>query len=461
MNDQLGGGFHRYSVDDRWRVPHFEKMLYDQAQIAISCLEGLQVTGDRQYADTARRIFDYVLRDMTDAGGGFYSAEDADSAIAPEHPDLKGEGAFYIWSLEEIRSLVSQPAADWFCYRYGVAAGSNVESDPHGEFTGKNILYQAHTVEETARHFSQPPGAVQNGIDRACGLLMAARAKRVRPLLDDKILTAWNGLMISAFAKGGAVLDDPRYAEAARRASEFVIGHLYDAPSGRLLRRYREGDAAIPAFLDDYAMFVQGLLDLYEAQFDRRHLELAARLTEKQIELFEDTESGAFFSTAAGDHRLVLRVKEDYDGAEPSGNSVALMNLVRLARMTNRAAFAASAERTLAAFASRLALAPVAIPQMLTACEFLLGEPREIILVGRRDSVEMRALLRELHTRFVPSRVLLMIDSTETRQALAAAIPSVASMNPVEGRASAYVCRNYTCQLPVSEPAKFAELIQY
>jgi uncharacterized protein YyaL (SSP411 family) len=461
MNDQLGGGFHRYSVDDRWRVPHFEKMLYDQAQIAISCLEAFQATGDRQYADTARRIFDYVLRDMTDAGGGFYSAEDADSAIAPEHPDLKGEGAFYIWSLEEIRSLVSQPAADWFCYRYGVAAGSNVESDPHGEFTGKNILYQAHTVEETARHFSQPPGAVQNGIDRACGLLMAARAKRVRPLLDDKILTAWNGLMISAFAKGGAVLDDPRYAEAARRASEFVIGHLYDAPSGRLLRRYREGDAAIPAFLDDYAMFVQGLLDLYEAQFDRRHLELAARLTEKQIELFEDTESGAFFSTAAGDHRLVLRVKEDYDGAEPSGNSVALMNLVRLARMTNRAAFAASAERTLAAFASRLALAPVAIPQMLTACEFLLGEPREIILVGRRDSVEMRALLRELHTRFVPSRVLLMIDSTETRQALAAAIPSVASMNPVEGRASAYVCRNYTCQLPVSEPAKFAELIQY
>jgi uncharacterized protein YyaL (SSP411 family) len=461
MNDQLGGGFHRYSVDDRWFVPHFEKMLYDQAQIAISCLEGLQVTGDRQYADTARRIFDYVLRDMTDAGGGFYSAEDADSAIAPAHPDLKGEGAFYIWSLEEIRSLVSQPAADWFCYRYGVAAGSNVESDPHGEFTGKNILYQAHTVEETARHFSQPAGDVQTALDRARGLLMAARAKRVRPLLDDKILTAWNGLMISAFAKGGAVLDDPRYAEAARRAGEFVIGHLYDAPSGRLLRRYREGDAAIPAFLDDYAMFVQGLLDLYEAQFDRRHLELAVRLTEKQIELFEDTESGAFFSTAAGDHRLVLRVKEDYDGAEPSGNSVALMNLVRLARMTNRAAFAASAERTLAAFASRLALAPVAIPQMLTACEFLLGEPREIILVGRRDSVEMRALLRELHTRFVPSRVLLMIDSTETRQALAAAIPSVASMNPVEGRASAYVCRNYTCQLPVSEPAKFAELIQY
>ncbi len=461
MNDQLGGGFHRYSVDDRWFVPHFEKMLYDQAQIAISYLEAFQATGDRQYADTARAIFDYVLRDMTDAGGGFYSAEDADSAISPEHPELKGEGAFYIWSFEEIHALLSQPAAGWFCYRYGVREGSNVASDPHGEFPGKNILYQAHTVEETARHFSRPPEEVQTALDRACGLLLAARAKRVRPHLDDKILTAWNGLMISAFAKGGAVLDDARYAEAARRAAEFVIGHLYDADSGALLRRYRERDAAIPGFLDDYSMFVQGLLDLYEAQFDRRHLELAARLTEKQKELFEDAKSGAFFSSAANDHRLVLRVKDDYDGAEPSGNSVAVMNLVRLARMTNRALFRESAERTLAAFASRLALTPVAIPQMLTACEFLLGDPREIILTGPRDSVEMRALLRELHTRFVPSRVVLLVDSPETRQALAAGIPSIASMNPLEGRASAYVCRNYTCQLPVCEPAKFAELIQY
>jgi uncharacterized protein YyaL (SSP411 family) len=461
MHDQLGGGFHRYSVDDRWFVPHFEKMLYDQAQIAISYLEAFQVTGDTQYADTARRIFDYVLRDMTDAGGGFYSAEDADSAISPEHPEVKGEGAFYTWSMEEIHALLGRSAADWFCYRYGVREGSNVDSDPHGEFTGKNILYQAHTVEETARHFSQPPDEVLTALHRAAGLLMADRAERVRPGLDDKILTAWNGLMISAFAKGGAVLDDARYAEAARRAAEFVIGHLYDAPSGTLLRRYRAGDAAIPGFLDDYAMFVQGLLDLYEAQFDRRHLELAVRLTETQMKLFEDTESGAFFSTAADDHRLVLRVKEDYDGAEPSGNSVAAMNLVRLARMTNRAAFRESADRTLAAFASRLQLAPVAIPQMLTTCEFLLGEPREIILAGPRDSAEMRALLRELHTRFVPSRVVLLVDSPESQQALAAGIPSVASMNPVEGRASAYVCRNYTCQLPVWEPAKFAELIQY
>ena len=465
MNDQLGGGFHRYSVDDRWFVPHFEKMLYDQAQIAVSYLEAFQVTGDPQYAVAARRILDYVLRDMTDAGGGFYSAEDADSALSPDSPDLKGEGAFYIWGLEELQSLLGQPAADWFCYRYGVREGSNVANDPHGEFTGKNILYQAHTVEETARHFSRPPGEVQAALDRAGTLLMEARARRVRPLRDDKILTAWNGLMISAFAKGGAVLDGSpnavRYAEAARRAAEFVVGRMYDAPSGRLLRRYRAGEAAIPGFLDDYAMFVQGLLDLYEAQFDRRHLELAVRLTETQQALFEDTGSGAFFSTGADDQRLVLRVKEDYDGAEPSGNSVAVMNLLRLGRMTNRTGFGESAQRTLAAFASRLSVAPVAIPQMLMACEFVAGEPREIILAGRRDSVEMRALLRELHSRFVPGKVVLLVDSVETQHALAAGIPSIESMDPLGAGARAYVCRNYTCRLPVSEPSQFAELIQY
>jgi uncharacterized protein YyaL (SSP411 family) len=459
MHDQLGGGFHRYSVDDRWFVPHFEKMLYDQAQIAISYLEAYQITGDAQYADTARRIFDYVLRDMTDAGGGFYSAEDADSVITPEHPDLKGEGAFYIWSMEDLRAHLPPRTLPWFCYRYGVREDSNVDSDPHGEFTGKNILFGARTVEETARHFGESAAEVGAALEEAGRVLMAVRATRVRPGLDDKILTAWNGLMISAFAKGGAVLEEPRYAEAARRAAEFVIATLYDASSGVLLRRYRAGDAAIPGFLDDYAMFVQGLLDLYETQFDLRHLELAVRLTEKQRELFEDP-AGAFFSTGADDHRLVLRVKEDYDGAEPSGNSVAVMNLLRLARITNGKDLREAAERTFAVFAGRLSVAPMAVPQMLAACEFVLGEPREIILAGAGGSVEMKALLKELHRHFVPSRVVLLVDSEAARDSLAQGIPSIAAMRTVEGRAAAYVCRNYTCQLPVTEPAQLAGLIQ-
>jgi uncharacterized protein YyaL (SSP411 family) len=460
MNDQLGGGFHRYSVDERWFVPHFEKMLYDQAQLAISNLEAFQITGDSQYSDTARRIFDYVLRDMTDAAGGFYSAEDADSVIDPEEPGIKGEGAFYIWTDEEIRKLVPTPAASWFCYRYGVAESGNVASDPHGEFTGKNILYQAATLEETAEQFGKTVDEVREAIDEASRILMRARSERVRPHLDDKVLTSWNGLMISAFAIGGAVLNEPRYAEGARRAAEFLMTQMWDPQTRILKRRYRQGDAAIPGFLDDYALFAQALLDLYEAQFDLRHLELAIRLTERMQELFEDTAAGAFFSSGAGDENLVLRVKEDYDGAEPSGNSVALMNLLRLAQITGRTAFWDSAQRSLAAFGSRLTHAPVALPQMLAACEFLLGQPRQIIVVGEKNAPDTQALLRTLHSHFSPHRVALLVDSPETRRLLAAGIPAIASMDKLEGKAAVYVCRNSTCQLPVSGTKQFAELLQ-
>jgi uncharacterized protein YyaL (SSP411 family) len=461
MYDQLGGGFHRYSVDERWFVPHFEKMLYDQGQLAISYLEAFQISHDRQYADVARGIFDYVLRDMTDAEGGFYSAEDADSAADPAQPDVKGEGAFYIWTAAEIRGLVEAPASDWLFHRYGVLEDGNVKNDPHGEFTGRNILYQDNETEDTALAFGVSAEEVRAGIERAEQALLAARSGRPRPHLDDKVLTSWNGLMISALALGGAVLEEPRYAHAARRAAEFLAARMFDPATGILLRRYRQGDAAIPGFLDDYALFTQALLDLYETQFDRRHLDLAVRLTEKQRELFEDTGQGAFFSTAAGDSGLVLRVKEDYDGAEPSGNSVALMNLLRLAQMTNRDDFGETAERLLTAFAPRLTAAPVALPQMLAACEFRMGQPRQIVLVGDREGPDTRALLHTLYSRFVPHRIVLLVDSPEARDALAAGIPSIAAMERMEGRAAAYVCRNYTCQLPVCEAERLAELIQY
>ncbi len=460
MHDQLGGGFHRYSVDDRWFVPHFEKMLYDQAQLAISYLEAFQITREPVYAATARGILDYVLRDMTDREGGFYSAEDADSVIDPGEPDRKGEGAFYIWSAEEIRALAGAPVADWLCYRYGVEEHGNVTHDPHEEFTGRNILYEVHSVEDTAAHFEHDPAEVRAALEQAKHVLFETRSRRVRPHLDDKILTAWNGLMISAFALGGAALDEPAYAAAAQRAAEFLIARMYEPHSGILLRRYRQGDALIPGFLDDYALFTQALLDLYEAQFERRHLDLAIRLAARQRELFEDREHGAFFSTAADDASLVLRVKEDYDGAEPSGNSVAALNLLRLAQITGRTEFRASAEKLMAAFEPRLSAAPVAIPQLLVACEFLLSDPRQIVIAGDRESPDTRALLRELHAHFLPNRIVLLLDSGETRAALAAGIPALEGMNPVDGHAAAYVCRNFTCRLPVSEPAALAELLQ-
>jgi len=437
-------------------VPHFEKMLYDQGQLATSYLEAFQLTGDRQYADVARDIFDYVLRDMTSPEGAFYSAEDADSVINPEEPKVKGEGAFYIWSADEIRELVPAPAAEWFAHRYGVAEGGNVANDPHNEFTNRNILYEAVSLADTAMQFRQIEEVVAAGIADAKRILLQVRSKRIRPGLDDKILTAWNGLMISAFAFGGAILDEPRYAQAARTAAEFFIERMYDESSGVLLRRYRQGDAAIPGFLDDYALFTQALLDLYETQFDIRHLRLAVRLTEKQRELFEDPAEGAFFSSAAGDPTLVMRMKEDYDGAEPSGNSIALINLERLSHMTDRQDFRASAERLLGFFAPRLSVAPVAIPFMLAAVEFRLGDPRQIILAGD----DLHPLARELYTRFIPSKIVLAVNSPEAREQLAAWIPPVAGMHPVENRATAYVCRNYTCQLPVTRIDEFVKLLQ-
>ncbi len=460
MNDQLGGGFHRYSVDERWFVPHFEKMLYDQGQLATAYLHAYQATHDPQYAGVARAIFDYVLRDMTDAGGGFYSAEDADSVIDPDEPEIKGEGAFYVWTDEEIRRLAPEPEAGWFCHRYGVADGGNVANDPHQEFTNRNILYQAATIEETAREFNRPVDEVREGIERAGRILLEARAKRVRPHLDDKVLTAWNGFMISALALGGAVLDEPRYAAAARRAADFVVERMFQPKSGTLLRRYRQGEAAIPGFLDDYALFVQALLDLYEAQFERRDLDLAIRLTEKQLELFEDRRQGAFFSSPEGDATLVMRVKDDYDGAEPSGNSVAILNLLRLVQFTARSDFRVSAEHALAAFAPRLSAAPVTLPLMLSACEFRAGDPRQIVLAGDRGAEDTNALIGAVYSRFLPNRIVLLVDSPETRRALAAGIPAVEGMEKVAGRAAAYVCRNYACQLPVSEASELAELLQ-
>jgi uncharacterized protein len=459
MKDQLGGGFHRYSVDGHWFVPHFEKMLYDQAQLAISYVEAFQITHDQNFATVAREILDYVLRDMRDRDGGFYSAEDADSVIDPADPKTKGEGAFYIWKQQEIDGIVGQPAAKWLSYRYGVEERGNVRDDPHSEFTGRNILYQAHTIEETAEHFEKPVADVRSVIADGEKKLLAARAHRVRPHLDDKVLTSWNGLMISAFAQAGAVLGEEKYRAAARRAADFIAARMYDAKTGVLRRRYREGEAAIPGFLDDYAFFAQALIDLYEMQFDTRDLDLALKLTEKQRELFEDKTNGGFYSNAGGED-LVMRMKDDYDGAEPSGNSVAMMNLLRLAQMTDRADLRESAGKALLAFASRIMVAPVATPQMLVAYAFSLSKPKQVILVGDPAAEDTRAMLDVLHGRFLPHRIVMLVKDEASRRKLAGYLGVVETMTAHQGKATAYVCENYTCKLPTTDTAKFAELLQ-
>ena len=411
MNDQLGGGFHRYSVDARWFVPHFEKMLYDQAQLAISYLEAFQITGEEPYAQVARDIFEYVLRDLTHPDGAFYSAEDADSVLDPAEPHEKGEGAFYIWSWDELHTLLGEDAA-WFCETFGAVPAGNVSEDPHGEFTGRNILFQARPVDDPAR------------LERARRILMAVRAQRVRPHLDDKVLTSWNGLMISAFAKGAQVLGEPRYGAAARRAAEFIKTRMITA-DGILLRRWREGDAAIPGFLDDYACFSQALIDLYETGFDPADLALARRLTADMRRLFEDAEQGGFFSTIEGDSQLVMRLKEDYDGAEPSGNSVAVMNLLRLGETE-------AAERALAAFSSRLAGQPMTAPQMLIALVASARPLREVKLTGTPETA--RDLIAVVHRKFSPFQRV--------------------TLEP--GEPGAQVCDNFVCRMAVTTAEELA-----
>ena len=461
MNDQLGGGFHRYSVDEYWFVPHFEKMLYDQAQIASSLIEVFQITKDPEFAREARRVLDYVLRDMTDPEGAFYSAEDADSAIDADHPKQKGEGAFYIWSAAEIQDAAGATAARYFNYRYGVNVNGNVENDPHHEFAGRNILFEAYSIEDTAHHFDQPVEEVRHAIEDVSAALMERRATRIRPHLDDKVLTSWNGLMISAFTRAGAVLNEPRYSEAAQRAAGFIRARMWNPRTGTLLRRYCQGDAAISGFLDDYAFFARALLDLYETQFDPRDLDLAIGLTERQLELFEDPEHGAFFSSPAGE--LLIRMKDDYDGAEPSGNSIAALNLLRLHRITGRRDFGDAAQRALQAFAGRLASQPYGVPLMMCALDLSLAPAQQIVLAGERDTPATRAMLREIFSRFQPHRVVLLADAAgrETLAQWNAAVPAMLTGPAgIEGKTTAYVCENFACNLPVTEVEQLARLLQ-
>jgi uncharacterized protein YyaL (SSP411 family) len=431
MNDQLGGGFHRYSVDAHWFVPHFEKMLYDQAQLAISYLEAFQITREEQFAQVARGIFEYVLRDLTHPDGGFYSAEDADSVIDPAHPHEKGEGAFYVWTAEEIVNGLGEKDAERFNRHYGVKPDGNVDEDPHNEFRGKNILYQAKDPE---------PGEIAS-IARSAAKLLGYRSARPRPHLDDKVLAGWNGMMISAFAKGAQILGEPRYAEAARRAAEFVRNHLWKPSEQKLLRRYRDGESAIPAFLDDYANLANALIDLYETEFDARHLKWGETLAEQVIAQFADP-AGGFFSTPEGQSDLVLRLKDDYDGAEPAGNSMMVLALLRLARIKGREDFRLSAENALSAFRGKLRAAGPGLPQMLVAQMFASAKPMEVVIAGDVSP----EILSAIRARFLPNAVVMRASDA----------PDAA----IYQQPGVYVCENFACQMPAKTAEELVDRLQ-
>ncbi len=460
MNDQLGGGFHRYSVDERWFVPHFEKMLYDQAQLAVAYLEGFQITRDPAFAAEARKILDYVLRDMRDSEGGFYSAEDADSAASAAEPEQKYEGAFYLWTHAEVERILGQPAAGMFSMRYGLAADGNVRDDPHGEFGGKNILAVRREIEAVARVYEVSEEEARRTLEESRERLLIARASRPRPHRDDKILTAWNALMISAFALGGRVLDEKAYAQAAASAARFVLREMYDADSGALLRRWRAGAAAIPGFLDDYAFLMLAVLDLYEMDFHFGWIDVARRLGSRMIVRFEDRARGGFFSTAEGDPNLLLRIKEDYDGAEPSGNSAAVTGLLRLAALTGEGEFGKLAERALAALAPRIAAQPQASPLLAAAAELHLRPPRQIVLAGDASAPAMRGFEAARNRRYLRATATIRLANPGEREAWARLRPQLAAMTTVSGQPAAYVCRDFACELPVTRVEDFEALLQ-
>ncbi len=458
MRDHIGGGFHRYSVDAAWRVPHFEKMLYDQAQIVIANIEAAQASGDPFYLEVAEDTLRYVMREMTDADGGFYSAEDADS-IPPEGVGQAGahkaEGAFYLWRAEEIDALAGDDAAIVKA-RFGIESGGNAPVDPQQEFVGKNLLYVARSIDDIADETGKSAADIVQMLGGARVAMFEHRLGRPRPQRDDKILTAWNGLMIAAFARMARVRrglgDDGHeaaapYLVAARRAAGFLRDRMWNGDTRTLLRRYRDGDAEIEAYAEDYAGVVFGLLELVQADADPAWLEWAIALQRRQDELFWDEAGGAWFSTTGRDPSILMRMKEDYDGAEPSASSLSVMNLLVLSHLTDDRGWTDRIERTLKSFGERLEQLGRGVPMMSAALStHIAGMQQIIVSVGASGG---EAIEQAVAGRYLPFAIVLSVTSDRRRQ-LAGVLPFIRSMEPVDGRTAAYVCRNFSCRQPAT-----------
>jgi len=435
--DQLGLGFHRYSVDEKWLIPHFEKMLYDQALLAMAYTEAYLALGKEEYGKVTREIFTYILRDMTSPEGGFYSAEDADSE--------GHEGRFYVWRPGEVRSLLGKEEGDLFCRFYGVSLEGNFEE-------GTSVLHIPRPVEPFAAGEKMDPGELGKILERGREKLFHVREKRIHPLKDDKVLTSWNGLMIAALAKGYQALGDPLFSDAACRAADFILGQMR-TPQERLYRRWREGEVAISGFLEDYAFLVWGLIELYEATFRVRYLEEAIHLNQLMIELFGDKERGGFFFSGKDNQSLITRQKELYDGATPSGNSVAALNLLRLARMTGKIDLDKEVEGLLRGFSSTVAEAPMAFTQFLNFLDFYLGPSQEIVLVGKPDWETTRVITAAIQQKFLPNKVLLFRAEDDTGKKLADLCPFVEGMKSTDRKATAYLCEGFSCKTPLTDLA--------
>ena len=454
MRDHIGGGFHRYSVDAEWRVPHFEKMLYDQAQLALAYLEAGQVTREARFLGVAEDTLEYVSRDLTSPEGAFYSAEDADS-VPPEdagRPDTaKTEGAFYLWTEAEVDALLGDDA-EIVRRHYGIEEHGNAPQDPLGEFKDKNILHLQQDVGEIARLMDQSADEIVQILAAARARLFEVRSRRPRPHLDDKVLTGWNGLMMAAFARAARVSGHAGFLTAAQRAAAFVRDVLWDADAGSLSRRYRNGRTSIPAYGEDYAFLVWGLLELFQTDGNPEWLTWAITLQARQDELFWDDDGGGWFSTTGQDPSVLLRLKEEYDGAEPSAGSVSTLNLLTFGHLMGDAGAARRVERTLGRYGPALASATRVLPMMTAALSAYHAGASQIVIVGEQAAPETRTLWQRVAAHYLPFAVHVPVEPGAAQGQLARQLPFVGGMKMVDGVPTAYVCTNFACQQPVSDP---------
>ena len=441
--DQLAGGICRYSTDVNWHVPHFEKMLYDQALVSRIYIDTYQFTGKPLYQRIATEIFDYVISDLQSPEGGFYSTRDADSEGE--------EGKYYVWTREEVLRALGDKDGELFCAYYDVSEGGNWD-DPHAPGEPKNVLQAKRSLEAVAQLRGLDPREAQRRLAAARPRLLEVRGQRVPPGLDDKILAEWNGLMIASLARGGAVLGEPKYVAAAARAADFILDKQYR--DGRLIRAYRDGRTLDTAFLTDYATMIEALIELYEATFEKRWLEHAVALNRAAIEHHYDEQHGGFYLTADDHEQLIARSKDVRDGATPSGNSIQLMNLLRLSVILGDEQLRAMAEQTMNCFATDVMQMPGAGERFLAAVEFALVGPVEFAVVGDPAHPQTQALLRQVHQTYVPNRVLML--SNTANEAANFKSPLLEHRPLIDGKPAVFVCRNYTCQLPATTPEELA-----
>ena len=448
--DHIGFGFHRYSTDSHWFVPHFEKMLYDQATLAIVYTEAYQATGKEEYAQTAREIFTYVLRDMTAPEGGFYAAEDAESEGE--------EGKFYLWTEEEIRQVLGSEEAALIVKIFNIEEGGNFIEQVTGRRTARNILHLTKSVKELASELKMSEYDLQKRLQAMRQKLFTYREKRIHPHKDNKILTDWNSLMIVALAKGARVFDEPRYAQAARGAVDFILKNMCTS-DGELLHRYRDEQAALPAQVDDYAFLIWGMLELYETTFEVRYLQIGLDLNRNLIKHFWDVDNGGFYLTADDGEKLLVRQKEIYDGAIPSGNSVEMLNLLRLGRITANSHLEEKAAKIGRAFSRSVKQSPSAYTQLMVAADFGVGPSYEVVIAGKSQAEDTKEMLKAIRRQFIPNKVVILRPTEQESPDIDHLAEFTKHHLSIEGKATAYVCLNYNCRLPTTDVNKMLELL--